>query len=63
MDLREVPGGSVLRRWFQAPHEVRNTIGYDRIVTVDAYDAILFIETITPTAYLLTSGPPPVPKQ
>jgi erythromycin esterase len=55
MDLREVPSGSDLRQWFQAGHEARNgCCGYFKAVPADAYDAILFTESITPA---------PVPKQ
>jgi len=50
MDLRELPSGGILHQWMLAEHKTRN--GYYGIYTVapaEDYDAILFIETITPT--------------
>jgi hypothetical protein len=52
MDLRELPGGSILHQWFQTAHETRIGGGLDSVYMVapaEVYDAILFIETITPT--------------
>jgi erythromycin esterase len=56
MDLRELPSSGILRQWFQTPHETRNGQYWGHWVPpAQAYDAILFIETITPT--------PPMQKQ
>jgi len=50
MDLRELPGDGVLYQWFHVPHETRTNAPMTMFaVPVEAYDAILFIETITPT--------------
>jgi erythromycin esterase len=50
MDLRELPSAGILREWFQAAHETRSGRGVTtRVAPLDAYDAILFIDTITPT--------------
>jgi erythromycin esterase len=46
MDLHELPGGGPLYQWFHMPHEARMNAP---ITPVVAYDAILFIETITPS--------------
>jgi erythromycin esterase len=47
MDLRELPNSGPLQEWFQLPHAT----GQDAytIVPPKAYDAILFIDTITPS--------------
>jgi erythromycin esterase len=47
MDLRELPSSGPLHAWFQLPHAT----GQDpyTIVPLRAYDAILFIDTITPS--------------
>jgi erythromycin esterase len=47
MDLRELPSSGPLHEWFQLPHAT----GQDpyTIVPLKAYDAILFIDTITPS--------------
>ena len=52
MDLRELPRTGNLHEWFQTPHETRSSDSGDEPVIVaplEAYDAILFIDTITPT--------------
>jgi erythromycin esterase len=50
MDLHELPGGGALYQWFHMPHEMRGNALVTTIqVPVEDYDAILFIETITPT--------------
>jgi len=50
MDLRELPSEGILHNWFQALHETRNGVsGVYKVAPAEAYDAILFIETITPT--------------
>jgi erythromycin esterase len=49
MDLRELPSSGILHQWFEAAHEPRNDSGVNLVVPAEAYDAILFIETITPT--------------
>ena len=50
MDLHELPGGGPLYQWFHMPHEARMNAPMTAIeVPVEAYDAVLFIETITPT--------------
>jgi hypothetical protein len=50
MDLHELPGGGTLYQWFHMPHEMRGNATTTTIqVPVEDYDAILFIETITPT--------------
>jgi erythromycin esterase-like protein len=48
MDLRELPTNGPLHEWFQLAHPT----GQDAytIVPLRAYDAILFIDTITPTS-------------
>jgi erythromycin esterase len=48
MDLRELPSGGPLHEWFQLAHAT----GQDpyTIVPLRAYDAILFIDTITPSS-------------
>lgn len=47
MDLRELPSSGPLHEWFQLAHAT----GQDpyTIVPLRAYDAILFIDTITPS--------------
>lgn len=57
MDLRELPGSGILHEWFQAPHETRSLdFGNETamVAPLGAYDAILFIDTITPTAAFQT---------
>lgn len=52
MDLRKLPSSGILHEWFQTPHETRSLdSGHDTamVAPLGAYDAILFIETITPT--------------
>jgi hypothetical protein len=50
MDLHELPGGGALNQWFHMPHETRNKVPFTWMtVPVEDYDAILFIETITPS--------------
>jgi erythromycin esterase len=48
MDLRELPSSGFLHEWFQLAHAT----GQDpyTIVPLKAYDAILFIDTITPSS-------------
>jgi erythromycin esterase len=47
IDLRELPSSGLLHEWFQLPHAT----GQDpyTIVPLRAYDAIFFIDTITPS--------------
>jgi hypothetical protein len=46
MDLRQLPSAGGLHEWFQAAHETR----WVTIVRpLEAYDAILFLDNITPT--------------
>ncbi len=47
MDLRELPGSGHLHAWFQLAHATGQDP--DTIVPLKAYDAILFIDTITPS--------------
>ncbi len=52
MDLRELPRSGILHEWFQTPHETRSLDSGDEtamVAPIEAYDAILFIDTITPT--------------
>ena len=49
MDLRELPSSGILRQWFEAAHGTRILTGVNMVSPLEAYDAILFIETITPT--------------
>ena len=52
MDLRELPNAGILHEWFQAAHETRSSnFGEEALMVapLGAYDAILFIDTITPT--------------
>jgi erythromycin esterase len=50
MNLRELPSAGILHEWFQADHETRAGRGVTtRVASLGAYDAILFIDTITPT--------------
>jgi hypothetical protein len=51
MDLRELPSGGILHQWFQTAHETRcgGRYGVEMVAPLDAYDAILFIDTIVPT--------------
>jgi erythromycin esterase len=49
MDLRELPGSGILHEWFQAAHETHAWPIATMVAPLEAYDAILFIETITPT--------------
>jgi hypothetical protein len=50
MDLRELPAAGILHDWFQTAHETRNgNYAIFMVAPIEAYDAILFIETITPT--------------
>ena len=46
MDLRELPSAGSLHEWFQTAHETR---WVSIVAPLEAYDAILFIDTITPT--------------
>ena len=52
LDLRELPSAGVLHEWFQAGHETRS-LSFGRVPAVvsplSSYDAILFIDTITPS--------------
>lgn len=53
MDLRELPNAGILNEWFQAAHETRSmNFGNETtmVARLGAYDAILFIDTITPTS-------------
>jgi hypothetical protein len=52
MDLRELPTSGPLHEWFQLAHATRSSnSGQDAYTTVPlrAYDAILYIDTITPS--------------
>jgi hypothetical protein len=50
IDLRELPSAGTLHEWFKAAHETRNgAYGVAMVAPLEAYDAILFIDTITPT--------------
>ncbi len=52
MDLRELPSSGPLHGWFQMPHTTRCSASGQCTWTVDplrAFDAILFIDTITPS--------------
>jgi len=50
MDLRELPAAGILHEWFQVAHETRNgNFSIFMVAPIEAYDAIIFIETITPT--------------
>jgi erythromycin esterase len=49
IDLRELPGAGILHDWFQAAHETRAGGITTMVAPLEAYDAILFIDTITPT--------------
>ena len=52
MDLRELPGNGPLHEWFQLAHASRiSGSGGDAftIVPLRAYDAVFFIETLTPS--------------
>ncbi len=52
MDLRELPSSGILHEWFQTPHETRSSDSGDdtaMVAPLEAYDAILFIDAITPT--------------
>src|ERR1017187_290022 len=55
IDLRELPGEGGLHDWFQALHETREDDGTAMVAPLEAYNAILFLDTITPT--------PPATKQ
>ena len=52
-DLRELPGTGALHKWFQADHETRS-LSFGRVPAavspLKSYDAILFIDRITPSA-------------
>jgi hypothetical protein len=52
LDLRELPRAGVLHEWFQAGHETRS-LSFARmpaiVAPLSSYDAILFIDTITPS--------------
>jgi erythromycin esterase-like protein len=52
LDLRELPRAGVLHEWFQAGHETRS-LSFGRmsaiVAPLSSYDAILFIDTITPS--------------
>ena len=52
IDLRELPSSGPLHEWFNAPHETRG-LGSGKETRMEAplkaYDAILFIDIITPT--------------
>jgi hypothetical protein len=50
MDLRELPSAGALHNYFHALHETRNGwFGIYNVAPAESYDAILFIEAITPT--------------
>jgi hypothetical protein len=53
IDLRELPGTGVLHEWFQAGHETRS-LSFGRVPAavspLKSYDAILFMDRITPSA-------------
>jgi erythromycin esterase-like protein len=52
LDLRELPGAGILHEWFEAGHETRS-LSFGRmpamVAPLRSYDAILFIDTITPS--------------
>jgi hypothetical protein len=48
VDLRELPGGGPLHEWFQLAHATGQDLY--TVVPLRAYDAILFIDTITPSS-------------
>ncbi|HEV2381024.1 MAG TPA: erythromycin esterase family protein [Terriglobia bacterium] len=52
LDLRELPRAGALHEWFQAGHETRS-LSFGRmsatVAPLSSYDAILFIDTITPS--------------
>jgi len=52
MDLRELPCSGPLHEWFKTTHETRGLASGNEtrmVAPLEAYDAILFIDTITPT--------------
>lgn len=52
MDLRELPSSGPLHKWFNTMHETRGLASGNEtrmVAPLEAYDAILFIDTITPT--------------
>jgi erythromycin esterase len=52
MDLRELPSSGPLHEWFKTTHETRGLASGNEtrmVAPLEAYDAILFIDTITPT--------------
>jgi hypothetical protein len=57
MDLHELAANGVLHDWFHMTHELRYNFHPANMMAapLDAFDAILYIDTITPT--------PPAPKQ
>lgn len=52
IDLRELPSAGILYEWFHADHETRS-LSFGRVPAMvgplRAYDAILYIDTITPS--------------
>jgi erythromycin esterase len=50
IDLRELPKVGPLADWFRRPHEVRDSLdGTNLVRPLEAYDAILYIEQLTPS--------------
>lgn len=52
MNLRELPSSGPLHEWFEMAHETRSGQDTDMVAPLRAYDAILFIDTITPSLAL-----------
>jgi erythromycin esterase len=57
VDLRELPSAGALHNYFHALHETRNGwFGIYSVAPAESYDAILFIDAITPTPKQSVTG-------
>ena len=51
LNLHELPSGGLLTEWFATAHEVLYSSFAQMVAPQRSYDAIFFIETITPSGF------------
>ena len=49
LDLRRAPSDGPVRRWLEQRRPVRYLATYEEMVPVEAFDALLFVEEVSPT--------------
>ncbi len=57
LDLRKVPTAGSVHQWFAQPQGIRDVAGYDLIDVRASFDALLFVERVSPQRLLAPSVP------